>query len=410
MAGMLQAAAQSLIAPIVIGDPVSISGGSADGLPSLRKITVGGVTDFIKAIFDLQSTTAFLHLNKMTTDQRDAITFVDNGAIVFITDIGTGVTQARENNAWVTLSNNAGGIYLASDGSAAAPSFSFSSDTDTGIYHPAPNVLGFAAGGTLQLEVLSPGASVNYLTVTGGTAGLPVTIGVAGEATIGLILKSIGNGDVGGAGGIRIKGDGVNVPVLRLYNIAGDHFTGLQAGNPGADVVYELPESAATVDQSPLVVDIDGSMYFSDESIKFKRVDVTNKQLKEMSTVAVVPIIAAPLATQTIVIHNVRFSYLFNVAAFTGGGTTYLQYDTALHSGVHAASEVDVTFLQSASSQIATEVSLLNAPAAPGDIFGDFQAYTALRGKAITLTNDTAAFATGSGTMSVYVWYSIINN
>lgn len=46
---------------------------------------------------------------------------------------------------------------LGTDGSAAAPTYSFASDTDTGIYRSAANTLDFATAGTQRLQILSTG-------------------------------------------------------------------------------------------------------------------------------------------------------------------------------------------------------------------------------------------------------------
>jgi hypothetical protein len=50
-------------------------------------------------------------------------------------------------------------------GSAAAPAYSYSTDTDTGLYAPYANALGFAAGGTDYARVTSAGISTTNLIV-----------------------------------------------------------------------------------------------------------------------------------------------------------------------------------------------------------------------------------------------------
>lgn len=45
------------------------------------------------------------------------------------------------------------GAYLAGDGTNSAPSYSFRDDTNTGIYSPAENVVGFATAGSLRLRI-----------------------------------------------------------------------------------------------------------------------------------------------------------------------------------------------------------------------------------------------------------------
>lgn len=49
--------------------------------------------------------------------------------------------------------------YRASAGSASAPSLSFSGNTNTGIYNPSANVVGITAGGTERFEVTGAGVS-----------------------------------------------------------------------------------------------------------------------------------------------------------------------------------------------------------------------------------------------------------
>lgn len=63
-----------------------------------------------------------------------------------------------------------GGTGLFADGTAAAPSISFASDTDTGIYRFGANVLGFSTGGVALWSLYSSGGS-NFLQST-GTNGL----------------------------------------------------------------------------------------------------------------------------------------------------------------------------------------------------------------------------------------------
>lgn len=58
-------------------------------------------------------------------------------------------------------------------GSAAGPSHSFTSDTDTGMYRSGTNTIGFAAGGSLISTIDSSGMGVTgNITVTGTLAGL----------------------------------------------------------------------------------------------------------------------------------------------------------------------------------------------------------------------------------------------
>lgn len=84
---------------------------------------------------------------------------------------------------------------MAANGTAAAPSISFTSDTDTGIYRAAANQIGFAVNGSVELTLdatnLSPGAN-------DGSA-----LGVSGTAFSDLFLASGGFLDWN-AGDVRI--------------------------------------------------------------------------------------------------------------------------------------------------------------------------------------------------------------
>lgn len=52
------------------------------------------------------------------------------------------------------------GQFLAPAGSSLAPSYSFSSDTDTGIYNSAANIVSFAVGGSQRARVTLSGFDV----------------------------------------------------------------------------------------------------------------------------------------------------------------------------------------------------------------------------------------------------------
>ena len=56
---------------------------------------------------------------------------------------------------------------LLADGSAAAPSLAFTADTDTGMYRPGTNQIGFTAGGTqvLQLSTADVDVTTGHLNV-----------------------------------------------------------------------------------------------------------------------------------------------------------------------------------------------------------------------------------------------------
>lgn len=75
---------------------------------------------------------------------------------------GTVATVLSDGNFLYVLSQNTTSFYYAADGSAAVPSFSFISDTATGVYLDAANILGLSANGSniMLLDGTTPGAEV----------------------------------------------------------------------------------------------------------------------------------------------------------------------------------------------------------------------------------------------------------
>lgn len=54
------------------------------------------------------------------------------------------------------------GVWLLADGTVAAPSLAFASDTDTGAYRPSANEFGIAAGGVIAAAFASTGTSIYW--------------------------------------------------------------------------------------------------------------------------------------------------------------------------------------------------------------------------------------------------------
>lgn len=91
-----------------------------------------------------------------------------------------------------TLDDPASTVATNPDGSAGAPAFSFTNDTDTGMYLDATGDLGFSAGSHRALNILTGGggASSNHLTITGQAVGNSPIVSVEGPSTtIGIKLR-----------------------------------------------------------------------------------------------------------------------------------------------------------------------------------------------------------------------------
>lgn len=192
---------------------------------------VGGVR--VAAILELQSTTGAFLLPRMTTTQRNALAPLANGMMVY--DSTANDTYAYEAGAWgvfgggdvigpggatddaipvfngVTgkllqatsiLINPIGsiisGIVQAASGSgtAAAPTYSFSADNNSGIYSTGADSVGISAGGRLSFEIIGGTAVVNNISVSASTVGLSPLILANGTDT-NISISYLGKGTGG---------------------------------------------------------------------------------------------------------------------------------------------------------------------------------------------------------------------
>jgi hypothetical protein len=108
-----------------------------------------------------------------TITNNTGYTFFD---IAFNVDGGTGLDVTVPTGGIATILTDGTNIYtvtqsvitgnfLANDGTAAAPTYSFTSDTNTGMYLNNPNVLGITANGTNM--ILVDNSTTPVVTVTG---------------------------------------------------------------------------------------------------------------------------------------------------------------------------------------------------------------------------------------------------
>jgi hypothetical protein len=109
-------------------------------------------------------------------------------------------------------------------GSAAAPGWSVSGNTNTGLFSAASNTISLAAGGKEALRATYVAGAINYASIAAGGASLPVIYGVGGsDSDINISINPKGNGSVG---------IGVNPPSFLIANsldVAGAFYTGGQA-------------------------------------------------------------------------------------------------------------------------------------------------------------------------------------
>jgi len=103
----------------------------------------------------LPATTALYILINDTTTVLYDITFSISGSIAAPTVLAPGsiITALSDGNQLIILSQNSSTYFYGADGSSVLPSFSFLTDTSTGLYLPAAGVLGITANGVNMMTI-----------------------------------------------------------------------------------------------------------------------------------------------------------------------------------------------------------------------------------------------------------------
>jgi len=166
--------------------------------------------------------------------------------------LGSGINPLASQNICNLIANPTLNTVSVENGTAAAPSVTFSSDTDTGVFRSSANTIGLSAGGTERATV-----SANGLTATSGFFAVTAADNVAAagstisDATV--LATSINRvSPVGSGQGVRLPDrtgsivaiynrDGTNA--LLIYPPNGS--TQINAGSGGAG--FSLAALARTV-------------------------------------------------------------------------------------------------------------------------------------------------------------------
>jgi len=128
----------------------------------------------------LPATTQLYVLVNNTGQSGYNVTFQISGSLQTPITLSNGgvILALSDGNQLYVISQTTVGIYLADNGSAAAPSFSFTNDNNTGMYLVGTNNLGFSANSVLMLDIdntntlspqISTPATFNAGLIGGGT-------------------------------------------------------------------------------------------------------------------------------------------------------------------------------------------------------------------------------------------------
>ena len=162
-------------------------------------------------------------------EERAAVTIADADEFVVRDDSAADVKK-------ITSSSLKTAMGLQHNGSAANPSYSFSFDSDTGIYRAGANQLGFAAGGVELLSVGSTDVNVTtgHLNLISNTGAQTMSLGewssgfnYAAVETPSMVVLMGNASDVNSQGFMRTKGTGA-------LSLGTNNSTDLTIANGGA--------------------------------------------------------------------------------------------------------------------------------------------------------------------------------
>lgn len=130
--------------------------------------------------------------------------------IIDVATTGASITGALS----ATTTVSAGTLLLTGDGAVGAPSHSFTSDTDTGMYRIGANNIGIAVGGTKVIDVAGSG-----VTITGAITG--TTVAYIGDGAVGLPAWTFTNDTDCGLYRIGANNIGFSAAGAKVLDISG---------------------------------------------------------------------------------------------------------------------------------------------------------------------------------------------
>lgn len=179
----------------------------------------------------------------------------------------------------------------------------------------------------------------------------------------------------------------------------GLHVTGATSDRWSFGGATPAAQSATTKTAWQSLVDHGVIATGQDYSVRHATVSLTAANLIAMYA-APVALLPAPGSGKSIVVTRVAFTITRTATAFTGGGAAIIQYGTTVNGGGTQAldSTLAATVVTGAAG---TTVSCRN-----GAVISDLAAAT-IQNAGVYISNATAAFAAGTGTATVDIWYVV---
>ncbi len=272
--------------------PVTINFPQQQGQPRANALTVVGTTNLVGPVIiqgdllvegSIEGIENFIPDGSITTDKLadGSVTFPKLNPSVYSVTGGSsnaGKLVQRDANGNIPI-EPIGGTFVADDGSAAAPTYTFSNDLDTGIYRAGDGEIGIASNGVNAATINSTdalfsgniGAAGNITTATGLISGASInslsTITAATSMT-----APVFNGDLNGnattATFATTAGSSTNFTGTLSGDVTGTQsatVVALVGGEPAADVAAATVtvENATSANTANTLVERDGSGNFS---------------------------------------------------------------------------------------------------------------------------------------------------
>lgn len=141
---------------------------------------------------------------------------------------------AAANSAASAAAIVTGSTVAAGNGAVGTPSFTFGSDTDTGLYRIGANNLGIAVGGTKIVDASAAGVTVSSL------------LSLSGPVDNYLTIKSTTTGYTAMSGGVASTGGGIKLTAGAL-NASAKYIQPIVWGSTDADLVTANPKYGAAI-------------------------------------------------------------------------------------------------------------------------------------------------------------------
>jgi len=400
------------------------------------------------------------------TNQMIALVYTTDQGSVWLQIKVTGTSPAFVYSLVGTT--NVSTVFEASNGTAALPSFTFASDTTTGMYLASAGNLGLTAAGAQVANIAATGVAVTGLvsattTLAAGT-GISSAAGNIAATTGNLIAGSSGHAGIvssfpgTGAGTLQLVAVNNTTHNSIISNTTSGQDTTLSFADVGSAAGRFLVANTATpftsthipaasgtgglmVDSGLAVVAgaLTGLVSFGNAvALTTPTADASANADATTSAVAMssntagvlgfvntlpryatgsftlgqvlaayttpVELIPAPGANFMVVILQFCLELIYGSAAYANGGAAYLQYGATAHGTNYATPVAGIP------AAIFTGLAASTAVSALGNINTTTGLATSVAGNAaITYTNATANFITGTGgSARWYAWYQIV--